>query len=185
MQKGRRGWWSVVFVLSLFFVFASAWVAYAAATFSDPAVNVGSGATVVLPAQVPSDPIHQIFNMLIPLILTGLTALLAWLSTAARNWISKVAASHDTGESSQFYSLAFNLAGMAVKYAETKFGADSAQGVKKKQEAANWLKQRLIAVDPTILAKTPNLDSLIDGLVDAAYHDVFEAVRPLAGVAAQ
>lgn len=121
------------------------------------------------------DPFHDLLNALIPMILTAVTGLMAWLSKAAKAWIEHLTAASKTNESGAFYALAFNLAGMAVKYAETKFGPDSAQGLKKRDEAVAWLKTRLLAIDPKMIISETDLAAF----VDAAYYDIFLAVSPL------
>lgn len=157
-MKKRHAW-----ILVLLFAFA-AWPAFA------------DGTAAIAVAQ-PSDPLHDIINSVIPIVIAGLTAILAWISKTVKSWLSKAAADSKTSESSKFYALAFNLAGMAVKLAETKFGPDSGTGMKKRQEAVDWLRARLQAVDPKIKIS----DNDLNGFVDAAYHDVFAAVSPLAG----
>lgn len=138
--------------------------------------------TVVAATNQPAvavDPIHQILNAALPMLLAGLTALLAWISKNAKNWIAQQASKANTAESAAWYATALSLAGVAVRYAESKYGPDTGKGIEKQKEAAEWLKQRLVAIDPDILLKTPNLNTLIDGFIGAAYQDAFELVSPL------
>lgn len=156
-------------------------LALSAFLISSPAF---ADATVVaVPVQItpqPTDPLHLILNAAIPILVAGLTALLAWLSNNLKTWISQQASKANTAESAAWYATALNLAGIAVRFAESKFGPDTGNGAEKQKEASQWLKQRLIAIDPQIVDKTPNLDLLIDGFIGAAYHDAFVAVSPLA-----
>lgn len=123
--------------------------------------------------------LDTLLQAVVPLLITALTGLLAWLGKKGATLIEKLAQKSHTGEYAAWYATAFNLAGIAVKFAETKYGPDSGTGEKKKAEAVSWLKARLVSLDPGIL-NTPNLDSLLNGLVDAAYNDLFVALRPLA-----
>ena len=170
-MKNRGVLFTIVFTIALMWAGA----AFADPSFTDPALNVASGATVVLPPTVPSDPFHEILNSIIPVLLAGLTALLAWVSKNIKTWIAQKASEANTSESAAWYVTAMNLAGIAVKYAETKFGKDTATGEKKRAEAVSWLKARLYSIDPKMKIN----DSDLAAFVDAAYHDVFVAVSPL------
>lgn len=147
-------------------------IGYADATFTDPAVNVASGATVVVP---PTDTLHQILNTVLTLILSGLTAMVAWATPKIQTWIKQKASEANTKESNAWYGTALSLAGIAVRYAETKFGADTGTGMKKRQEAFDWFKARLLAIDPKMKID----DAALYGFIDAAYHSVFVALSPL------
>ena len=111
---------------------------------------------------------------IVPLLLGALTALSAYLSSLVNGKIKEI----KTKEYSQWYGMALNLAGIAVRYAETSFGPDTATGAKKKEIAVNWLMDRLKALDPKI---NEHIDrSQVAAFVDAAYHDAFTALSPLA-----
>lgn len=116
-----------------------------------------------------------IVSWLVPMLITALITVSGFVS----KFINTKLAEARTSESGKWYGTAFNLAGIAVRAAETYFGPDTGTGVKKKEQARQWLKERLIAIDPSILTKTPNLDSLLSGFIDAAYHDAFVAIAPL------
>lgn len=116
-----------------------------------------------------------IIASLFPLLLAALT----WLAGVASKFVASKLGEAKTSESGKWYAMAFSLAGIAVRAAETNFGADTGKGAQKKAQATQWLKERLTAMDPTILTKTPNLDALISGFIDAAYQDAFTAVVPL------
>lgn len=109
----------------------------------------------------------------------GLTALLAWLSNNAKNWVKQKASEANTKESAAWYATALYLAGIAVRFAYDKYGPETAKAEELRKEAARFLKDRLIAIDKDIVLKNPQLDSLIDGFVRAAYTDVFKVVSPL------
>jgi len=139
------------------------------------AVSTFSGATVV-PAETATDPFHQILNAIVPLILTGLAALVAWATSNIQTWIKQTASKANTTESAAWYATALSLAGIAVKAAETKFGAETGKGQEKVEDATQWLKARLLTIDPKMKIR----DEDLKGFVDAAYHDIFKAVSPLA-----
>ena len=113
-------------------------------------------------------------------VAAALTALLAWLSNNAKTWIQQKASEQNTKESAAWYATAIYLAGIAVKFAYDKFGPDTEKAADLRKEAATFLKARLVAIDKDIIIKNPALDSLIDGLVSAAYTDIFKVVSPLA-----
>lgn len=116
-------------------------------------------------------------------LVAGLTAILAWVTNNIKTFFAQKASEANTKESAAWYKTALFAAGMAVRYAESKFGPDTAKGQEKQKEAAGWLKERLVAIDPSIKTKMAagEFDKLVDGLVGAAYHDAFEAVSPLGG----
>ena len=111
---------------------------------------------------------------IVPLLIAALTALSAYLSSFVNRKLKEA----KTAEYSSWYGMALNLAGIAVRYAETSFGPDTQNGAKKKEAAINWLMARLKALDPKINEHIDRED--VAAFVDAAYHDVFVAVSPLA-----
>ena len=113
-----------------------------------PAFADGVSATVV--ATDTSDPFHAALNTVIPLILTGLTAFFAWVSKHLRTWIKQKASEANTKESAAWYGTALMLAGIAVRAAESKYGPDTDRGQEKADMAADWLKNRLLAIDPKL-----------------------------------
>ena len=135
-------------------------------------------ATTVSSIAVP--PGSPWYASIIAAIFPALMAALIWLSARVSSFIATKLNEAKTSEQGKWYSMALGLAGLAVRMAETKYGPNTATGKEKKADAVNWLKERLAAVDPTFLSKNPNAESLIAGLVDAAYHDAFVAVSPLA-----
>jgi len=119
------------------------------------------------------------YASIIAAIFPALMAALIWLSSRASQFIATKLAEVKTAEQGKWYAGAFILAGMAVRAAETQYGPDTAKGADKKTQAVQWLKDRLVAQDADFLKKNPNAESLVKGLVDAAYHDAFVAVAPL------
>lgn len=115
---------------------------------------------------------------IIATIMTALLGALTWLSKQASSFIKKKLEEVKTKENDKWYSMAFNLAGIAVKYAETKFGPDTATGQEKREEAIDWLMARLKAIDPNINSHIDRKE--VAAFVDAAYHDIFTALSPLA-----
>lgn len=141
-----------------------------------------SAAIATVPV-IPAEPGHWwsgLLSTILAAVLAGLTALITWMSNNAKKWIQQKASEQNTKESAAWYATALYLAGIAVKFAYDKYGPDTSKASDLRREASNFLKARLIAIDKEILMKNPNLDSLIDGFISAAYTDVFKVVSPLA-----
>lgn len=123
----------------------------------------------------PADPFHMVLNSVVPAILTALAAFVAWVSKHLKTWIVQKASEANTKESAAWYGTALMLAGIAVRAAEAKYGPDTDRGQEKADMAADWLKNRLLAIDPKLKIK----DSDIRGFVHAAYAEAFGLVTPL------
>lgn len=135
--------------------------------------------TAITVSSIATPPGSPWYATLIASIFPILLGALTWLSGRISMFVATKLREAKTSEQGKWYSMAFVLAGMAVRAAETSFGPDTQTGAEKKAKAKAWLKDRLVAIDPTIVDKTPNLDSLIEGLVNAAYQDAFTALSPL------
>lgn len=118
--------------------------------------------------------VSELVKSIVPITISALTALIAYVSSYVNRKIKEA----KTTEYNKWYGMVLNLAGIAVKAAETKFGPDTQTGIEKKQHAVNWLMTRLGALDPKIDEHIKRSD--IEAFVDAAYHDAFVAVAPLA-----
>lgn len=199
MKKNRMLWtWLVLFALMApFAIGASVALAETHGTMmpdgsfiADPATapvdHVGIGVATGSPSAIPitnTDGGHWWSGLLATVLsaaATGLTALLAWLSNNAKKWVQQKASEANTKESAAWYATALYLAGIAVRFAYDKYGPETAKAHELRKEAARFLKDRLIAIDKDIVLKNPQLDSLIDGFVRAAYTDFFKVVSPLA-----
>lgn len=125
-------------------------------------------------------PVNQLLSAVLAAIIAGATALLGWVSKNIKTWVAQKASEANTKESAAWYGTAFMLAGIAVRFAETKFGPDSGSGKEKKRAAVEWLSDRVRAIDKTFFEKTPNADRMIESFIDAAYAEAFNIVSPLA-----
>lgn len=156
-------------------VLASVWsLVFVSLAFADPNTTAP---TITLPPNAPW--YAQIIATIFATIFPALMGALIWLSSRISQFVSTKLADVKTAEQGKWYSAAFLLAGMAVRAAETQFGPDTAKGEEKKRKASQWLIDRLVAQDPNFLKKNPNAQDLVNGLIDAAYHDAFVAVAPL------
>lgn len=166
MKSKLVGLWLFLFTMALPVVVA----------FADGATPTIEAPAIAVPPGAPWWA--SMLAAIVPLLLGALTALSAYVSSFVNRKIKEV----KTSEYNQWYGMVLNLAGIAVRYAETNFGPDTGKGNDKKQLAIDWLMSRLKALDPKI---SEHIDrSQIAAFVDAAYHDVFVALRPLAGPAA-
>lgn len=129
-----------------------------------------------VPAPIPGEE-QSPWQGVVAMIVTALLAALTWLSHKAAEFFSKKIEDVRTSENTGWYAMAFSLAGIAVKYAETEYGPNTNEGEKKRELAINWLMDRLRALDPKIDSHIKRDD--VAAFIDAAYHDVFVAVSPL------
>lgn len=161
--------------LILAIVLAWGGIAFADASFADPAVTVAAGGTVVMPASSPIIPEGKWYSGILAGILSLILGGMTWLSANASRLVNSKLTEVKTKEANAWYSMALNLAGIAVRYAETQFGADTATGAKKRELAVDWLMARMKSIDPKGTIDRAN----VAAFVDAAYHDAFNAVAPL------
>ena len=102
---------------------------------------------------------------LMGLIMTAITALLGFATKAVITWENGLV----TGKHAAWVNTAMGLAGAGVRMAEAKFGPNTDTGIKKREDAVNFIMANLKGVS----------QAQAQQFVDAAYADAFLVAAPL------